>query len=203
MIRDHSIAALIAMAGVPLMIAGLVLWQIFPAFELRLFDALRLESDSGWVTGFTRLGGFATLGPVALAAVAWLLLRRRTAEAIWLFATIATGRLAIEGLKLLFERARPPLAGRLDIVTSHSFPSSHSAGTMLTLLALAMLGQRAAYVPLAIVTACAMGWSRIALGVHWPGDVLGGLGLGMVWIGAAMLYKSPLPRAGEGDKARP
>lgn len=189
MTRNNNMAVIVPVAGLILMIAGLALWQTFPATDLRIFEALRLQNDSGWVTGFTRLGGFATLGPVALAAVAWLLLRRRAAEAIWLFATIATGRLAIEGLKLLFERARPPLDGRLDMVTSYSFPSSHSAGTMLTLLALAMLGQRAAYVPLAIVTACAMGWSRIALGVHWPGDVLGGLGLGMAWVGIATRWQ--------------
>lgn len=176
----------IRVAGILLMIAGLVLWLLLPALDLRLFDALRLKSDPGWITAFTRLGGFATLGPVALAAVAWLLFRRRSADAIWLFATIATGRLAIEGLKLLFERARPPLDGRLDLVTSYSFPSSHSAGTMLTLLALAMLARWQALVPLAIAVAFAMGWSRIALGVHWPGDVLGGLGLGMFWVGMAI-----------------
>ena len=189
MTSNNNMAVMAPVAGLILMIAGLALWQIFPATDLLLFEALRLQSDGGWVRAFTRLGGFATLGPVALATAAWLLLRRRVAEAIWLFATIATGRLAIEGLKLLFERARPPLDGRLDLVTSYSFPSSHSAGTMLTLLALAMLVRRAAYVPLAIVTACAMGWSRIALGVHWPGDVLGGLGMGMVWVGIATRWQ--------------
>mgnify|MGYP003940816211 CR=1 FL=1 len=188
MTQNTNLAALLSISGLLLIIAGSALWLLLPELDLRLFDALRLHDDGGWVTAFTRLGGFATLGPVALAAVGLLLILRRNGEAVWLFATIASGRLAIEGLKLLFERARPPLAGRLDLVTSYSFPSSHSTGTMLTLLALAMLARRQAFGPLAMVVACAMGWSRIALGVHWPGDVLAGLGLGMFWVGSAMRW---------------
>lgn len=185
MTRNEKLAALLPTAGLLFILSGLALWLLVPASDLRLFDAVRLDGEGGWVTAFTRLGGFATLAPVTLAVAAWLLFRRRTAEALWLFAAIITGRLAVEGLKLLLGRPRPPLADRLDVVTSLSFPSAHAANTMLTLLALAILARRPPLVPLAIAVACAMGWSRIALGVHWPGDVLGGLGFGMIWAAIA------------------
>ncbi|KKC24542.1 hypothetical protein WP12_18800 [Sphingomonas sp. SRS2] len=178
-------APVLAACGLLVIVAGLMLWLFLPTLDLRLFEAARLASDGGLVIAFTRLGGFAVLAPVALAVTGWLLVRRRTAEAIWLFATILSGRLAVEGLKLLFERTRPPLSGRLDMVTSWSFPSAHAANTMLTLLALAILARRPAFLPFAVALACVMGWTRIALGVHWPGDVLGGLGFGMIWTGLA------------------
>lgn len=179
--------------GFLLLTAGLALWRLFPGFDHRLFDALRPDGPGSWltfVTAITRFGGFSTLGPIALAVVIWLLVRKQTTQALWLFATIATGRLAIEGLKLIFARARPPGADHLDQVTSYSMPSSHSAGTMLTWLALAMLvrGRTPALVPLAIAWAFLTGWSRIALGVHWPSDVLAGVGLGMLWVGVARAW---------------
>ena len=68
---------------------------------------------------------------------------------------------------------------------------------MLTFLALAMLARthHRPALTLAIVAACLVGWSRMALGVHWPSDVLAGLGLGMLWAGAAQgwLLKARLP----------
>lgn len=189
MVRGNIIWALLA-AGLALMSAGMTLWHILPALDLHLFESFRLQDGRTWVTALTRLGGFATLAPVTLAVAGLLVIRRRRAEAVWLIATVATGRLAVDGLKLLFERARPPLSGRLDLVSSFSFPSAHSTGTMLTLLALAMLAPRPhLFMPLAIAFAFAMAWTRIALGVHWPSDVLGGLGLGMGWAAIALAWR--------------
>jgi len=136
------------------------------------------------------LGGFAVMGPVALAALALLLWRRRTADAVWLLLTIAIGRLAVEAVKLVVTRPRPPSGDWLEIVKSWSFPSSHSAGTMMTCVALAVLfgrGERAMI--LALLAALAIGWSRIALGVHWPSDVLVGWGFGLAWLGLSLGFK--------------
>lgn len=185
MVRNDIMATGLFLTGLLLLAAGLTLWLALPSLDRRLFDAVRLTSG-GEIIAFTRLGGFWVLAPAGLAISGLLLARRRAMAAIWYFTTIASGRLAVEIIKLFCLRDRPPLSGQLDLVASWSFPSAHSANTMLTLLALALLlPRRRLAVFLAILTAVAMGWSRIALGVHWPGDVLGGLGFGMFWVGIA------------------
>lgn len=182
-------------AGIALFVAGLALWLV-PAFDLWLHHGLLLDAASPAVRGALRLsvlGGLLVMGPVALAMVAWLAGRGERRQALWLFATIASGRLLVEGVKLLVQRPRPPLAERLESVGSWSFPSSHSAGTMMTAAALALLagGRWPAWLA-AISAAGAVGWSRVALGVHWPSDVLAGWGFGLAWVGAAWRYGGPM-----------
>lgn len=178
-------ARLLSLIGLVLILVGLTLWLALPQIDLRLLEAFRLTSG-GWVVAFTRLGGFWVLAPLGLAISALLLIQRRAAAAIWFFTTVAAGRLAVEIIKFFCLRDRPPLSGQLDLVMSWSFPSAHAANTMTTLLALSLLlPARRLAVPLAIIASAAMAWSRIALGVHWPGDALGGLGFGLLWVGAA------------------
>ena len=186
--------------GMVLMLAGALLWLRHASIDLPMFEALRLGRRSGWaplIVGLTRLGGLAVLGPLALAAAGLLAWRKRGREALWLLLTIASGRLMVEAVKLLFGRERPPLSGQLASVTSYSFPSSHSAGTMLTMLALALVFpvRGRPMLLLALAIACVVGWSRIALGVHWPSDVLAGLGLGMLWVGTAQRWLHPSSNA--------
>lgn len=192
---------LLPMLGMISLLAGALLWLRHASLDLPIFEALRLDARSDWapfVVGLTRLGGFAVLGPLGLAIAGLLASRKRGREALWLVLTIASGRLMIEALKLLFGRERPPLSGQLASVTSYSFPSSHSAGTMLTMLALAMvLPVRGSLMLLpALAIACVIGWSRIALGVHWPSDVLAGLGFGMLWVGTAERWLHPSSKTG-------
>lgn len=199
---------LLPLLGALLLLSGFALWRFGPSIDLGLMAEMRLDRHSLLappVLVLTMLGGAAALIPLALAIVAWLLLRGRVARAVWLFATIGIGRLIVELLKWWFERERPPAFDRLAFVTSHSFPSSHSAGTMLTGLALAMLAPRKhRSSALLLVGSCAalIGWSRIALGVHWPSDVIAGFGLAMLWVGLAG-YRLPatpqfLPGTGRG-----
>lgn len=178
------------MMGSILLLGGSLLWLAAPGSDRLLFDHLRLDAQLpgiGLVRFLSVIGSFAVLGPLALAAVAWLYARKRRAEALWLFCTIGGGRLAVEISKDLVARPRPPLAGRLAEVSSLSFPSSHSAGTLLTWLALAMLFPhlRPWLLPFAALMALAIGWSRIALGVHWPSDVIAGYGAALLVVGIA------------------
>ncbi|PXA86070.1 PAP2 family protein [Nostoc sp. 3335mG] len=183
-------------AGFALLLLGLTLWRA-THLDLAIHHAALLARN-GWAVRqalwFTSLGGLLVMGPVALAAAGGLFWRRRSKEALWLILTIASGRLVVEGVKLLVQRPRPPIADRLELVTSWSFPSSHSAGTMMTCAALALLWHRPAGWVAALLAAGAIGWSRVALGVHWPSDVLAGWGFGLLWIGAASRWRPPLPR---------
>jgi membrane-associated phospholipid phosphatase len=186
-----------AFAGFLLLLAGFLLWQFREAWDVALYWQLHVGAPGHvlvWLIRLTNLGGAAVMIPVALVAVGRLATTRRRVEAIWLFATIATGRVLIEVAKIVCARARPALTDRLVAVDSASFPSSHSAGAMLTCLAicLAFRVRRNGWIA-GLAFALAIGASRIALGVHWPSDVLGGWGLGLLWFGLAARV---LPDAG-------
>jgi undecaprenyl-diphosphatase len=186
-------------AGLLLMLAGAACWWL--GADLTLHHMLRAAGPTAArIVFLSGLGGFATMGPVAVGALAILLWRRRMIDAVWLLLTIAIGRLAVEGMKLVVMRPRPPQGDWLEIVKSWSFPSSHSAGTMMTCVALALLfGRGNRSMIAALLAALAIGWSRVALGVHWPSDVLAGWGFGLAFVGLSLglrgvVAPSPEPR---------
>ena len=180
--------------GAVLALAGAALWQLNPAGDAHLSAAMTLAPDSVLrpaLTLLTSIGGAAVLIPVAVAVVLWLLATRRYAQALWLFAVIASGRLLVEGMKLLFARPRPPAEDRLVEVLSSSFPSSHAAGSTLTALAIcAALRAPPAGWAAALLFGAAVGVSRVLLGVHFPGDVLAGWGFALLWVGLALPLRS-------------
>lgn len=75
---------------------------------------------------------------MAVVAIA-LLYRRQRHAAQWLALVTVGGTLLNTGLKQIFAAPRPDLLPHIDIVHSYSFPSGHSAGTMILFGALAML----------------------------------------------------------------
>jgi len=195
--RPLAFARLAVAIGPLLFLAGTILWRLAPATDDRLYTLLHADVGAHWLPlliHFTDAGGAAVMIPVALCAFIYLMLEKRWPMALWLFATIAAGRILVEFAKFACARARPPMGDRLVAVSSASFPSSHSAGTMLTLGALCVaFGAGRRGWTAAILFALAIGFSRIALGVHWPSDVLGGWGLGLLWVGLLARFT---PRAG-------
>lgn len=118
-----------------------------------------------------------------LAVVLWL--RRARRLALWAAATIAGGALIDVVLKAAVGRARPHFAHPVATAPGGSFPSGHAftatlAAGVLLLWALPLLspgGRIAAWIGAAVVP-LAVGVSRVALGVHWLSDVVGGWVLG-------------------------
>jgi undecaprenyl-diphosphatase len=190
---NRRASLLLMLSGTILILSGSLLWRA-SALDLALHHTLLLTRLGWWARQtlrFTAFGGFLAMGPIALAAAALLVWRKRARQALWLVLTITTGRLVVEGVKLLVQRPRPPAIDRLELVSSWSFPSSHSAGTMMTCAALALLWGRPVGWLVALLVAAAIGWSRVALGVHWPSDVLAGWGFGLLWVGAASRWMPP------------
>ncbi len=122
-----------------------------------------------------------------LAVVLWLRHARRLA--LWAAATVAGGALIDVVLKAAVGRARPHFAHPVAIAPGGSFPSGHAftsalaAGVVLlwVLPLLSARGKAAAWI-VAVLVPLAVGVSRVALGVHWVSDVVGGwlLGAGLV-----------------------
>jgi len=189
--EDQQATLLIA-SGAFMIAAGLTCWWF--GIDIRLHYSLHLSpSLAPLVVRLSALGGLAVMGPIALVGLAFLIAQRRRADAAWLFLTIAIGRLGIEGLKLVVTRPRPPAEDWLERVSSWSFPSSHSAGTMMTCVALALLfGRGDGAILVALFAALFIGWTRIALGVHWPSDVMAGWGIGLIWMGLALSIRNVL-----------
>lgn len=134
------------------------------------------------ITGHTSLA-FALLTPLLLAKHG-----SRGAQVVTaLFICTPLGGLVSTVLKEGFQTARPPatlsaeafhlIGHKLELV---SFPSGHTltafAVATLLMVGLSLRGWRWAAVAL---VACAIGLSRIAVGAHWPLDVLAGAMLGV------------------------
>jgi undecaprenyl-diphosphatase len=142
----------------------------------------------------TWFGSFQLLVPLTLIATVYLAFRRKRRAALLLL-IVFTGRLMVELQKLIIARARPGADEHLEFVRSLSFPSGHSANAMITYLAIALLvpvkqRNRAISVGLGLALALQAGWSRVALGVHWPSDVAGGWAFGLFWIAVCMRLAS-------------
>ncbi|WEV28727.1 phosphatase PAP2 family protein [Streptomyces sp. 71268] len=117
--------------------------------------------------------GAATL--VGLAVAGCLLLRWPRAAAL-----VVVG----VGLAVVTTRLLKPLVGRTIHGDNLSYPSGHTAFCAAFALVVALLvagrlrlGARAGTLlalTLTLVAGAAMGWAQIALGAHYPTDVLGG-----------------------------
>jgi membrane-associated phospholipid phosphatase len=110
---------------------------------------------------------------------------RRARGAIWdVLPSVAIATWTVEHpVKALFRRRRP----FVDIVRalvvgkkpgSWSFPSGHTAASFSGAFMLSKVWPR--YAPLFFALASLVGFSRVYVGAHYPGDVVSGAGLGMV-----------------------
>lgn len=161
------------------------------------------------------LGSTVVLSLLVLASVIYLVLLSARRTAILVAASTASGALLIHLLlKPAFGRLRPDLAFADYAAWGMSFPSGHasmSAIVFLTLGAL-MANTRSRWIERVFVLAMAsgatflVGASRVALGVHWVTDVLGGWALGAAWATVCLLLahravRTEMTDAGSGRRA--
>ena len=93
------------------------------------------------------------------------------------------------GLKYAINRPRPFAQYPNDIVQrdqvgKYSFPSGHTSTAFATATALTLSTKKWYVAVPSYAYACAVGYSRMRLGVHFPSDVLGGM---IVGIGSSLL----------------
>ncbi len=144
----------------------------------------------GLLRAISFLGGPPFLA-VASAAVAVYLARIGAPQRLRAFLVAVVGaEIWVQVLKQVFRRARPDLFDPLTRAIGFSFPSGHSTlsavfyGAVAGLAAASCRSKRCAAraLFLGFFATSLIGLSRIALGVHWPTDVLGGWALGFGWL---------------------
>ncbi|TXC68114.1 phosphatase PAP2 family protein [Sphingorhabdus soli] len=184
------------------------------AIDTSLLLAFRTPGDLHTMAGpvwlrqtmldLTTLGSATMLTIVIIGSASFMALKKAYRTSLILLGATISGSVAVALLKGFFVRPRPILVDHLVIEHSASFPSGHAANSAIVYLTIAALFMRIEpdlrtrlfVLMAAILLTLAIGISRVALGVHWPSDVLAGWMFGAAWASLwALVVK--LPRAAD------
>jgi membrane-associated phospholipid phosphatase len=152
----------------------------------------RRSGDLNDVTAVTsEVGGTLTITILAVVAVAFAALVWRRWREPMLVAVAVAGEVGIFlVVTMLVDRERPPVGHLDEAPPTSSFPSGHTAATVVLWGALAVLASerarsalvRGLFLTLAVVLPLLVASSRMYRGMHYVSDVLGGFLLGGVWL---------------------
>jgi undecaprenyl-diphosphatase len=161
-------------------------------------------SGGGWRAVMALLSVIGS-GWGAVVAIPFLVMRRSRRFGAWLVAVFSITALEVFVLKAVVQRPRPYLAVPdvaplvFEAPTDFSFPSGHAAGSFAFASFVAVVAVRSlnhAWRGYALgaglmLLAAGVALSRVALGVHYPGDVTAGAVLGstMGALGAQLYAK--------------
>lgn len=155
----------------------------FGGFDLRLASLACQEVENRFMVALLRTVSRIGDGWLSLLTAAILLLSKGP----WLAGRFAiasiVGLILQKALKRAFTRKRPCLLSggppqRVSIPDAGSFPSGHTLHAMLSFIVIAACVPT--LMPPFMVFALLTGISRVALGVHYPSDVVAGGALGGV-----------------------
>jgi undecaprenyl-diphosphatase len=137
----------------------------------------------------TGLGGGPTSALILTTLTVGLLIRRRPRLAIYVAVTGVGAAVLSPAVKMLIGRLRPAVETPVAFVGGASFPSGHALGSIVTygvllLVLVPVLRPRWRRPVIVAVTllVVAIGFTRLALGVHFLTDVLAGWLLGLGWL---------------------
>jgi membrane-associated phospholipid phosphatase len=138
---------------------------------------------------------------VLVPLFAWLVLARRWRLAVFVAVTAAGSPLLSQLCKHVVGRVRPALAHPVATAGGRSFPSGHALTATVAfgilVLVFGPLVGRTARIWLCLVAAAGIaliGFSRLALGVHFLSDVVGAVLIGAAWLLASAAAFSPSRR---------
>ena len=194
-VRLLGAAVVAAVAAVPFaLLLVLVEGRWTPLRRVDVGAAERLHRTAVTHPAWTRILRFlsdwvwdpAVLRTVVALLTVWLLYRRAWRLAAWSAVTAVAGGVIGLVVKTVVERARPSLEDPVAHAPGFSFPSGHAmtattsfAVLLLVLLPLVPRAWRPLCWCFAVVSVLGVGFTRVALGVHWFSDVVGGWLLGL------------------------
>lgn len=169
----------------------------FDLFMLRLAQSMRAGNPQfvGALRDLSALGSATVLSVFVTITAGYLVLRSQRRNAALLVASAISGALLVSVLKDVFGRSRPPAIFAELVAPGLSFPSGHSAqAAMVYLMIGAWLArtrssrnERLYILASTALLAFLVGLTRVALGVHWATDVLGGWAFGTAWAIGSLL----------------
>jgi undecaprenyl-diphosphatase len=164
------------------------------AFDVAVLHAAqRLRLGQPWVTEVMRdlsgLGSEAVLTLFTTIAVLYIALLQRRRLAVLVASSVISGTALVSLFKAMFGRSRPDGAFSELVVSSLSFPSGHASMSAIVFLTVGVLlaSTRSAWAERSFILAASglmtllVGLSRVAMGVHWATDVIGGWAFGSAW----------------------
>ncbi len=212
--RDWQTQLIIGAARTPIESPDGTRWLLRLA-GVCLIVMLTLELACGYHAGFIQLNAWAmhypdwiwqcltVLGDERMPFVLTLLFALRYPRIVWTL--LLAGLIAIlysRGFKELFDTLRPPAVLPAEVFhligSGHqhtSFPSGHSVTIGVFCSILIYHARLVEWRILLVLLAILVGFSRVAVGVHWPVDVAAGLmgGALAAWLGArlATVWSAP------------
>jgi undecaprenyl-diphosphatase len=171
--------------------------------DVSLLLELNSHHNPFWDQVMFVISGNLTWVPLYLLVV-FLLFRRFGWKALTMVAALVlvfalTDRLSVVLFKDVFHRLRPchnpDIANMIHLVNGkcggqYGFISSHAANTFGFAVFTSLLTKRKSITLALLLWACIVSYSRIYLGVHYPGDVICGALFGvLVAFGVFYLYK--------------
>jgi undecaprenyl-diphosphatase len=157
----------------------------------------------GMMIAFSRLGNKGGVW-IIITVVLLLIPKTRRVGLISALALIFSLLLCNLGLKPLVMRARPFTVTEVELLIpppgDWSFPSGHTSASFAAAASIAALGR--GYAVAAYALAALISFSRLYLFVHYPGDVLAGLALGLFCAWLARLLTERLWPARSRDDFR-
>lgn len=202
-LRRFGVRALLGWAGllisgVPFLLLWLLVqenWPPLAAIDGGVAASLnRAVSDSPFAVDalqvVTDLGGTGTAVLVFTLSTVFLLIRHRRRLAAFMALTGLGLAVLSPVTKAIVDRARPVVDFPVvEAPSNASFPSGHSMTAVVTWGALLLLvlpsvrrRARAWLLAAAVLLVLAVGFTRLALGVHYVSDVLAGWALGLGWL---------------------
>lgn len=184
----------LALAGIPF---GLLLDQVLregPLVEVDTWAANTLHEvvrRNEWAVGALQAVSFTgkpIFFVVVCVPIGLVLLRRGHFHlAMFLATSTILGGLVDTWVKLAVNRDRPSLEEPVATAFGKSFPSGHAMTSLITygallLIFLPVVRRRGLAIGATVILVVAIGFTRLALGVHFISDVAGGWVLGAAWL---------------------
>lgn len=162
-------------------------------FELEILDFIQNNMKTGFLDFsmplITKLGNFGVIWFV-LALVLMIVPKTRRFGGVLFIALLVDGIFTNVIFKPLFARPRPFAQNELinlliNKPNDYSFPSGHASVSFTAVGVFYHMKNK--FKSLVLLLASLIAFSRLYLYVHYPSDILGGMGLG-VFIGFATSY---------------
>lgn len=153
----------------------------------RLYDVFGTDLDDTMVA----VGAVTDTAPIAIAwsfVVVALFVADRRPDALLFFVTVIVAMAGNRLLKELVARPRPDLRPSPESTSTFAFPSGHAANTLALAGAVYLIAPNATWRRRVLVvgslSVVLVGFSRVAISVHYPSDILGS----WLWVGAWLTF---------------